>query len=176
VCLNSSGTRPTRSVAHRLLVWGAVSIDRYLRGEVAVADLLHIDGLDMARLTKLGISCVEAKLYDQARSTFRLLARLRPEHYLVHVYLGIVAEAEEDLLTAREAYERAGTLLEAQDLTPDREAVLLEIVLMLACVLIRLARTDEAVPYLEELARADHSDVQLEAQQLLMSIESGSAP
>jgi tetratricopeptide (TPR) repeat protein len=153
-----------------------VSIDRYLRGELAAADLLHVDGLDMARLTKLGISCLDAKLFDQARATFRLLARLRPEHFLVHLYLGIVAEAEEDLLTAKEAYERAGTLLEAQgELTPERRRMLFEIVLLLACVLIRLSRTDEAIPYLTELANAENAEVQMEAQQLLLTLEPGSS-
>jgi tetratricopeptide (TPR) repeat protein len=151
-----------------------VSIDRYLRGELAAADLLHLDGLDMARLTKLGISCLEAKLFDQARATFRLLARLRPEHFLVHLYLGVVAEAEEDLLTAKEAYERAGTLLEAQgELSVERRRMLFEIVLLLACVLIRLSRNDEAIPYLTELANSESSELQTEAQQLLMALEIG---
>ena len=150
-----------------------MSIERYLRGEVVAGDLLGIDSLDMARLAKLGISCLEAKLLDQARGTFRLMARLRPDNFLVHLYLGILAEAEEDLLTAKEAYERAGTLLEAEgDLAPERRRILFDIVLMLACVLIRLGRTDEATAYLNELqGSVDHSDVQLEAQQLLMTID-----
>jgi tetratricopeptide (TPR) repeat protein len=153
-----------------------VSIQRYLRGEVAAAELLAIDSLDMARLAKLGISCLDAKLIDQARGIFRLMARLRPDSHLVHLYLGIIAEAEDDLVTAKEAYERAGTLLEAEgDLSADRRRTLYEIVLLLACVLIRLGRTEDAVAYLSELRSAGEPEVQLEAQELLMTVDAGRA-
>jgi hypothetical protein len=104
------------------------------------------------------------------------MARLRPDTYLVHLYLGIIAETEDDLLTAKEAYERAGTLLEAEgDLSPERRRTLFEIVLLLACVLIRLGRTEEAVAYLVELESAGEPQVQLEAQELLMTVNSGRA-
>ncbi len=152
-----------------------MSIERYLSGELSAGDLLGFDSLDMARLAKLGISCLEAKLIDQARATFRLMARLRPDCFLVHLHLGLVAETEDDLLTAKEAYERAGTLLEAEgELSLERRRMLFEIVLLLACVLIRLGRADDAVVYLTDLERAgDGSEVQLEAQQLLMMIDAG---
>ena len=153
-----------------------VSIQRYLRGEVAAAELLAIDSLDMARLAKLGISCLDAKLVDQARGIFRLMARLRPDSYLVHLYLGIIAELDEDLLTAKEAYERAGTLLEAEgDLSSERKRTLYEIVLLLACVLIRMGRTEDAAGFLAILENAGDPEVQVEAQELLMTMDSGRA-
>lgn len=150
-------------------------LDRYLSGEISAGDLLAIDSLDMARLAKLGVSCLEARLVDQARATFRLMARLRPDCFLVHAHLGMVAEADDDLLSAKEAYERAGTLLEAEgELPPEKRRMLFEIVLLLACVLIRLGHTEQAIEYLTELeAATEAADVQLEAQQLLMGLDGG---
>ena len=150
-----------------------MSIDRYLSGQLSAAELLSLDSLDLARLAKLGISCLDAKLIDQARGIFRLMARLRPDNYLVHLYLGIVADAEDDLLTAKEAYERAGTLLEAGELSAERKGTLLEIVLLLACVLIRLGRNEEAIAYLNALQASGEPEVQLEAQELLMTVDAG---
>lgn len=150
-----------------------MSIDLYLSGQLSAAELLSLDSLDLARLAKLGISCLDAKLIDQARSIFRLMAMLRPDHYLVHLYLGIVADAEDDLLTAKEAYERAGTLLEAGELASERKGTLLEIVLLLACVLIRLGRNEEASAYLNALEASGEPEVQLEAQELLMTVDGG---
>ena len=170
-----SVSSPKELVAHALLLVYRVSVERYLRGELAAAEMLSLDSLDMARLAKLGISCLDAKLIDQARAIFRLMARLRPDSYLVHLYLGIVADTEDDLLTAKEAYERAGTLLEAGELSPERRGTLLEVVLLLACVLIRLARTEDAVAYLTALRASGEPEVQLEAQELLMTIDAGRA-
>src|SRR5689334_12006843 len=78
-------------------------------GGQSLGNLIGLDADDLARVAQLGIASFAAAQYSRAELVFDALARLRPDLYLPHQYLGMIYETRAELERAAIAYSEAVT-------------------------------------------------------------------
>ena len=85
-------------------------VDKYLRGEITLAELNGISGPEMLEMAVVGFQMYEQGKYEEAKVIFHGLASLEPREAYFATALGAVYLAQEDLDNAEQYFNIAISL------------------------------------------------------------------